>query len=199
MIKNKIIVFTLLIAFLLVIFLKLADDNKSEGGAMLVDWFKKVDVHLCPEVKGRIVYQGEPVEGLKVLRQLVYNDLDVIKDEVITDVNGEFYFSEKNIKLAKRKLGFQYRATHQIISIIDKEKKYRLWDKDHQYRLWEVTQPETSPIPNFMDKLKNMRCDLDNPEVIFDFAYDEKMAVDDYYHYYGLTICRWDSDFSIRN
>ena len=53
--------------------------------------FKKYDVHLCPEVKGRILDHGKPVEGLVVKRWLFYVDEINRCSEVVQNYFFDFF------------------------------------------------------------------------------------------------------------
>lgn len=172
--------------------------GNDKGNAMLDYFFKKIDVHLCPEVKGRIVNNGKPVAGLEILRQLAFNDFDIIKDTTYTDKNGEFNFSEKNIRLPKRKISIAANVTNQVIIIIDRKKQYRTRDKDIYYRLWQVSKGGINRKKSFSKKLSQLNCELTNKEVYFLFEYNKNLTQEPKYNYYGTSICRWQEDFLIR-
>ena len=145
--------------------------------------FKKYDVHLCPEVKGRILDHGKPVEGLIVKRWLVYVDEIEREDSVITDENGEFYFPEKNIKSKLPGRAFVESFTEQVIYVEHQQENVPLWDATILGRF---------PDSAFSKKLKQLNCDLKDPSVEFSFEHPTGGR-----RHYARSICRWNEDFRI--
>lgn len=174
----------------------------AEGSSMLAiikGLFAKETIHLCPEVKGRIVLDGKPVEGVEILRQLAYNDDKLRKDTTYTDSNGEYYFPEVNIKRHPSRMSITHQQTRQVIIIVDEDKKYRKHIEDIYYRLWNVKHKGTKPTVSFTEKLGELNCDLSDPEVYFAFDNRQTLRNPNKYEYLnsGQTICRWQNNFKI--
>ena len=155
----------------------------SPVGASMFGLFKKYDVHLCPEVKGRILDHGKPVEGLIVKRWLVYVDEIEREDSVITDENGEFYFPEKNIKSKLPGRAFVENLTRQAIYI-----EYQ----GTKLPLWRATLFGYFKNSAFSKKLQDLNCDVNDPAVDFEFENPTGGL-----RHYANSICRWSDDFYI--
>ena len=145
--------------------------------------FKKYDVHLCPEVKGRILDHGKPVEGLEVKRWLVYTDEIEREDSSFTDANGEFYFPEKNIRSKLPGRWFVESLTTQVIYVQVNEGTIQLWN---------ATLLGRDPNSAYEKKLNSLNCDLKNPAVNFEFENPTGGK-----KFYARGICRWNDDFEI--
>ncbi|NMM42806.1 transthyretin-like family protein, partial [Pseudoalteromonas arctica] len=57
-----------------------------------LDKFGAYKVHLCPEVKGRLTNNGEPLANVKIERGLYFSDGKARKDNTYTDSQGNFNF-----------------------------------------------------------------------------------------------------------
>ncbi|MCG6202834.1 DUF4198 domain-containing protein [Psychromonas antarctica] len=90
-------------------------------------FLKKYDVHLCPEVHGRITLEGKPLPGLDVYRSLTYGDDDELLEKELTDADGRFSFPEKNIRSRKPGSMFDESSIRQIIDVDYDGKRYLLW------------------------------------------------------------------------
>ncbi|WDE05161.1 hypothetical protein SG34_028350 [Thalassomonas viridans] len=168
----------------LLIFLILSIATITKGMADMFGFFKKYDVHLCPEVKGQIFNQGKPLAGEKIIRYLSYVDYKDRFDHTFTDEEGRFSLPEVNIR---SKLPGNFLVEHntlQIIYIEQNKKKYTLWNSS-----LEGYEPKAA----YARKLSSLNCDLTSPDVSFEFANDQNPQRP---HYAG-SICRWDKDFKI--
>ncbi|MDI4652471.1 MULTISPECIES: DUF6795 domain-containing protein [Pseudoalteromonas] len=145
--------------------------------------FKKYDVHLCPEVRGRILDNGIPVIGLTVQRWLGYTDEVEREDLTTTDESGHFYFPEYNIRSKLPGRLFVENITHQAIYIDYKNKRLPLWQAILEGR---------EPIAAFNIKLNSLNCDLKSEIVDFEFKHANPNRM-----HCARSICRWSSDFSI--
>ena len=143
--------------------------------------FKKYDVHLCPEVKGRILDHGKPVEGLEVKRWLHYVDEIEREDRTFTNSNGEFYFPEKNIRSRLPGRMFVENLTRQSIYIELNNEKLPLWHSTLRGRFTDTA---------YSKKLNSLYCDLKNTAVNFEFENPSGGM-----EYYARSICRWNDDF----
>lgn len=116
-------------------------------------WFKKYDVHLSPEVQGKITLNGKPLSGIKVFRELDYDKS--YNDEAITNEQGQFYFPEKNIKSRLPGNKLDQSTIRQVISLDYQSKTYVLW---------YTSTPSIEPHATFKNLLKALNCDLTSPE-----------------------------------
>lgn len=150
----------------------------TEAGTTMFGLFKKYDVHLSPQVYGVITNSGEPVAGIKVFRGLTYGDDKELIDETLTDEQGRFSFSEKNIR--SRKPG----------SMFDESRVRQLIDVDYQgkqFLLWGTIMIGIEPNAALSEKLSQLSCDLNNSEEYFEFKSVEYPNVS-----HGVqSICRW--------
>ena len=140
--------------------------------------FKKYDVHLCPEVNGRIIFQGNPVSNIEVFRSLTYGDDDEILDKALTDAGGFFSFEEKNIRSRKPGSMFDESSIRQVIDFDYQDKRYLLWGG------LALGIERNALITN---KLARLECDLSSQEEYFEFS-----STDDPSVVLGVqSICRW--------
>ncbi|WP_351011874.1 DUF6795 domain-containing protein [Shewanella sp. S1-58-MNA-CIBAN-0166] len=145
---------------------------------------KKYDVHMCSEVKGRILLDGNPVYGTQILRDLSYVDDVVVTDETETDRDG--YFSMPAVTITSKKPGdmFVHDVVMQHINVLYDGVTYKLWNT----RLLGI-----EPFAEVEAKLKSLNGDLANSEVQFTFPNKQNPNLE----FDGESICRWDNDFEI--
>ena len=182
--KKKKLIFPLIACLFLLLLTLFTVIFPTEGMADMFGFFKKYDVHLCPEVKGQILNQGKPLAGEKVIRYLSYVDQKARYDHVITDDQGRFILPEVNIR---SKMPGNFMVEHNTLQII-----YIEQDKE-KYTLWNSNLPGYKPVAAYGRKLSTLNCDLSSPDVSFEFANDKHPQRP---HYAG-SICRWDEDFTI--
>ena len=139
---------------------------------------KVYDVHLSPEVRGRITHDGKPMAGLEVFRELTYGSDKSIIESMLTDDEGRFSFPEKNIR--SRKPGNML-ATTPIRQIVDLEYK------GERKILWYTTDFDIIPIHGKSQRLEHLNCDLSNSEEVHKF---ESLELSDH-TYMVSSICRW--------
>ena len=144
---------------------------------------KKYPVHLCPEVRGEIVQKGTAIAGLEVLRGLTYADNVERVDSTVTDAQGHFLLPEIIIESKLPGDIFVESRTRQII-IAKKSAQ--------DYLLWGGILHGIEPNEAFNIKLSTLRCDLDSPEVNFEFynKLNPKLP------FTAQGICRWEQDFT---
>ena len=121
--------------------------------ADMFSWFKKYDVHLSPAVQGSITFDGKPLAGIKVFRELDYDKS--YNDEAVTDELGRFNFAEKNIKSRQPGNKLDQSTIRQVISL------------DHQgktYVLWYTSTPSIAPHATFQRLLAALHCELTTAE-----------------------------------
>ena len=152
-------------------------------GQPMFGLFKKYDVHLCPEVKGKVLDNGEPVSNLTVHRWLCYTDEVEREDSAITNIKGEFYLPECKIRSKLPGRAFVESITNQLIYIEH---------KDEKIPLWQAVLEGRQPLEAFNYKLEALNCDLSNPIVTFEFKSDFSQRT-----YSARGICRWENDFQI--
>lgn len=138
--------------------------------------FDKVEVHLSPEVRGVVTLAGEPLSGIRVYRTLDYDR--EYKDWAVTDDEGRFWFSEKNIKSRRpNQLGDETRV-RQVIGL------------DYQgenYLLWYSVPGGITPRQAISERLANMTCELSMPEI--EQVFENKEHPD--FSHSVFSICRW--------
>lgn len=150
--------------------------TSSQVMADMFGLFKRYDVHLSPEVQGRITLDGKPMSGLKVYRELFYEKRHV--DTATTGSDGSFSFPEKEIKSSAP--GKLFGETHvtQVITV------------DHQdetYLLWRTSTSRIKPSAEITKKLESLNCDLKTPEELHHFP----MAEHPSFTHDVSSICRW--------
>ncbi|WKE65110.1 hypothetical protein PVT67_15815 [Gallaecimonas kandeliae] len=119
---------------------------------------KKEVVHLTPKVQGRVTHEGKPLAGLEVLYTLTYGEDQTISTK--TDGDGYFQFPEKTIESRRpHKLFDESRVFQEM---------YVRWN-NQTYTLWYTVLPGITSEKVVEDKLKNLDCDLINPEKEYHF------------------------------
>ena len=76
---------------------------KVEAGVF--GWLRGTEIQWSPEIHGVIAENGKPVSGLKVVRELHYED-DKFDDSTVTDHEGRFSFPRKTLRT--RRVLFDY-------------------------------------------------------------------------------------------
>ncbi|PLT26159.1 hypothetical protein CXF89_06750 [Pseudoalteromonas sp. MelDa3] len=121
-------------------------------------FFNKQDVTLSLPVKGRLLNNDEPQQGIKVTRELIYGDTYI--DEAISDSNGYFYFNERTIRSSKPSNMFFNSSLLQSIYIENK--------KDEDSILWYATIQFTEEQALLSDILNNFECELSEAAITYD-------------------------------
>ncbi|WP_231609385.1 MULTISPECIES: transthyretin-like family protein [unclassified Pseudoalteromonas] len=129
-----------------------------QGYADMFGFFNKQDVTLSLPVKGRLLNNGEPQQGVKVTRELIYGDTYI--DEAISDNNGYFYFDNKTIRTSKPSNMFFNSSLLQSIYIENK--------KDEDSVLWYTTIQFTEEQALLSDILNNFECELSEEAITYD-------------------------------
>ncbi|TDT44365.1 hypothetical protein DES49_0467 [Halospina denitrificans] len=153
--------------------------TSSQVMADMFGFFKRYDVHLSPEVHGRITLNGTPLEEVQVSRELTYGKEYL--DRTTTDVNGRFYFAEKNIRSGIPGKLFNETRNRQVI-VADYE--------GEKYLLWHTVTDSIEPHETLTQLLKSMDCELSNPEKLQHFERHENPSFTHNIH----SICRWSED-----
>lgn len=148
----------------------------SQVMADMFGFLKRYDVHLSPEVHGRITLDGEPMAGLTVYREMFYEKRRV--DTTNTDSDGFFNFPQKDIKSSAP--GKLFGETHvtQVITVDYKEETYLLW---------RTSTSRIKPSAEITKKLGSLECDLTMPEKLQHFP----MAEHPSFTHDVSSICRW--------
>ncbi|KAA1154016.1 hypothetical protein EU510_09305 [Pseudoalteromonas sp. FUC4] len=121
-------------------------------------FFNKQDVTLSLPVKGRLLNKGEPQQGVKVTRELIYGDTYI--DEAISDNNGYFYFDNKTIRSSNPSNMFFNSSLLQSIYIGNKQ--------DEDSILWYTTIQFTEEQALLSDILNNFECELSKEAITYD-------------------------------
>lgn len=141
-------------------------------------------VHLCPEVKGQISDHGKPLANVKIERLLSFSDGKYVEDHAFTDKNGAFSLPEVNIRSGQPAVPFAEIFTSQAICFTYQKNEYCLWGATHSsFKFRE----------EYAAKLKSLKADIANKEVLFKFH--NKIEPD--YKFKALSICRWEQDFEV--
>ncbi len=122
--------------------------------------FKRYDVHLCPDVSGVVLYQGQPVEGLTITRSLTYYYGKEQLDHTVTDAEGRFSFPEVNIRSSKPGSMFDVSRTYQEIKTNYENQEHRLW-----FSVFHGIENRAE----YVEKLTTLTCELTNEAVKFSF------------------------------
>ncbi|WP_235937494.1 DUF6795 domain-containing protein [Marinobacter caseinilyticus] len=147
-----------------------------EVNAGMFGFFKQYNVHLSPEVKGRITINGTSIPDIEIERILDY-DQEYI-ETTRTDQHGRFYFPAKNIKSSRPGKLLDESRIRQVIGL-----SYQ----GQRYLLWYTTTSSLVAEQVLVEKLNNLSCDLANPEKRHEFRIHENPS---FYHVI-LSICRW--------
>lgn len=130
----------------------------SEVSAGMFGFGKKYDVFLCPEVKGSISIDGEPVEGLTIMREVIYDEAYV--ETVETKEDGSFYFPPLSARSSTPGKAFDETRNRQVLVTEYQGEKYLLW-------LYVTEAVEEEPV--IVEKLSKLDCDLGDEERIYHF------------------------------
>ncbi|MDN3384008.1 hypothetical protein QL995_15305 [Pseudoalteromonas sp. APC 3358] len=129
-----------------------------QGYADMFGFFNKQDVTLSLSIKGRLLSNGEPQQGVTVTRELIYGDTYV--DEAISDSNGYFYFNNKKIRSSKPSNMFFNSSLMQSIHIKNKNTDDSV--------LWVLNTLFTEHQGLFADNLSNLECELAEEPITYD-------------------------------
>lgn len=148
----------------------------SEVSAGMFGFGKKYDVLLCPEVKGSISINGQPVEGLTIMREVIYDDPHVETAETRED--GSFYFPPLNVRSSTPGKAFDETRTRQVLVTEYQGEKYVLW-------VYATDAIEEEPV--IAEKLSNLNCDLSNEKTQHHFQIPDHPS----FTHNIISICRW--------
>ena len=155
-----------------------------ESFKKLGNYFGAYKVHLCPEVKGQVSENGQPLINAKIERLLCFSDGKYVEDFAYTDDKGYFSLPEVNIRSNQPAVPFAELFTSQIITLIHEGTKYILWTS----RL-----SGTKYRHEYAKKLSCLKADISDEEVSFFFRNDEVEG----YKLSAGGIARWDEDFEV--
>jgi hypothetical protein len=176
--KFKLLNFKAASVFMVVLVSFLLFLSSTQAASDMFAFLKKYDVHLCPEVHGRITLKGKPLPNIEILRGLTYGDDDELIDKVMTDEQGVFSFSEKNIRSRRPGSMLDESSTRQVININYNNKDYLLWyTRERGINYNKV----------IADRLQKLNCDLTNSEEEFELSNLEDPRLEYFVH----SICRW--------
>ncbi|PKM18364.1 MAG: hypothetical protein CVV11_13665 [Gammaproteobacteria bacterium HGW-Gammaproteobacteria-15] len=131
----------------------------QQVNADMFSWFKKKELQLSPTVQGQILLHGQPVKGITVLRDLNYGD-ELYTDRQVTGSDGHFSFPAKNIRVKD--------------SMFDTDVRHGLFVEQGSEitRIFSISNLNTLDFKSFNTLLKNMTCELSNPELGYDLEPD---------------------------
>lgn len=137
---------------------------------------KKVDVFLCPEVRGQITMNGEPLSGVRVMREVAYDD--ELIDYAVTSSSGVFTFGELHTRSRTPSKSFDETRTVQAITAEYDNK---------QYLLWAYATDSISEEALISGRLGSLKCELSDEEIYHHFPRPDSSHLT--YNVKGL--CRW--------
>ncbi len=139
---------------------------------------KKYDVHLSPAVNGRLTKDGQPLAGIKVVRDLHYDKSHI--DSTTTDADGKFGFPAKSIRSSLP--GGIFTQETRVIQTINAELS------GQSYLLWDTGQHGIKENPELAIRLKQLSCELNSDEVVYYVPNPQSKIGSEH----GITtICRW--------
>ncbi|WDE10236.1 DUF6795 domain-containing protein [Thalassomonas haliotis] len=127
--------------------------------------FKRHEVEMSPEVRGRITNGDKPVAGIEVVRSLMYEGYEKGKEQkeyALTDTKGRFSFEKRIIK--SQLPGDMFGANMPVMQSIYIEKDDPKDQDDHYYFLWSTSKSWRS-IPPLSELMLQLNADLQNKEV----------------------------------
>lgn len=145
----------------------------------MFDFLKRYDVHLSPEVRGKITFEGTPMADLEVYRTLYYGKEYI--DKTLTDSEGAFHFPAKDIKSGLPGKLLDETRVRQVVGVH--------YEGDN-YLLWYTVLGGITPRGNLAEKLGSLACELTTPEKEHVFENYEKPS----FPHGVFSICRWDRD-----
>ena len=155
------------------------------GCAVNADMFglfaKKYDVHLSPAVQGRLTKDGQPVVGVKVVRDLNYDKSFI--DKTTTDADGQFSFPAKSIRSSLP--GGIFTQETRVIQTINAELS------GQSYLLWDTGQHGIKENPELAIRLQQINCELSEKLVIYYVPNPDPVWSKAGQEYGITTICRW--------
>ena len=80
-----------------IVMLSLLFFSNTSAEAGVFGWFKKIEVHVSPEIKGAVMLHGKPQANMQIKRGTFFED-SWSWDSTRTDAEGHFYFAEKVIQ-----------------------------------------------------------------------------------------------------
>ncbi|WDE11271.1 DUF6795 domain-containing protein [Thalassomonas haliotis] len=149
--------FQLLIAIILLLLIILL--LKPQEVQAMFGIFKRYDIEMSPEVRGRITDGGKPVVGMQVARSLSYEGYQKGKEQLehtITDTDGRFSFKPLMVKSRlPGDLFGQNMLIWQAVYVERSEQLYHLWST---HKIWH-------PVKPLSDLLVQLECDLQDKKV----------------------------------
>lgn len=137
---------------------------------------KKHSILLSPEVHGKVMLDARPLVNITVYRELFYEKRFL--EETRTDSNGSFYFPERITRSnAPGKLFGETHVTQLIAAEVDSQ----------MYILWSTSTTNIHGPATIREKLSQLICDINNPEVL---THLENQETPQFTHNV-TTICRW--------
>ena len=155
-----------------------------ESFKKLGNYFGAYKVHLCPEVKGQVSENGQPLINAKIERRLRFSDGKYVEDFAYTDDKGGFSFPEVNIRSNQPAVPFAEIFTSQSLLLTHKSKEYCLWG---------ARLPGFSFREEYAKKLGQLVADISSDKIIFKF---ENTKVEGH-KFEAVSIGRWNKDFEI--
>ncbi|CAD2223937.1 conserved exported hypothetical protein [Pseudoalteromonas sp. 3J6] len=148
----------------------------TQAYADIFGFFNKQSFVLSAPMKGQLLDKGQPVANAKVVRALTYGD--EYKDEVITDDNGFFTFTEKSIKTSK--------PTNMLDNESLVQHVYLENGTPERVVLWYITVSMHEGSDTLKNLLANLECDIAEEPQTYDIPIEE--APEHFFTIYGACI-----------
>ncbi len=148
----------------------------STVGAMVVEasgmsLFKGEKVCVASAFEGQLFFKGQPLSGVKVVRQFKWKDEKGVSEDIITDENGKFGFPT-HWDVLRRVLPSQFIVSQEIFVYHGSEK----------VQIWGAGKMTKGEYDEFNGKPYNLTCEIT----------EEVRRVDLEVGFVG-TNCRWET------
>jgi len=143
--------------------------------AGIFGFLKKYDVKLFPPVEGRLLQNGEPLEGVEIVREAAYDDVET--ETTVTVTGGRFSFPRWITKSNTPGKPLAEVRLRQVVAA-----KYR----GEYYLLWHHTTDQITQEPVITDLLGRLDCDIVNEQADYYFPIPDSPGFE---HIIG-SICR---------
>ncbi|MCF8777174.1 hypothetical protein LZU85_00040 [Vibrio sp. IRLE0018] len=121
---------------------------------------------LSPEIRGKIVLNGESFSGLKIERTIIYNG--VLTDEATTNEDGYFFFNSVEPEKKHKQSNLQDIRVQVIV---------RTNISNNDITIWQSKLHTFSPSNVIVASLGNLYCNLTNPLKVYTYSETEEEPV----------------------
>lgn len=147
----------------------------TEAYADMFGFLKKHDVELFPIVEGQLFQNGEPLEGVEIIREATYDDVET--ETTVTGVSGHFAFPRWRARSDTPGKPLVEARLRQVVAA-----RYQ----GEFYILWQYTTDQITPEPRIADLLGRLDCDIANEQADYYFPISDRPGLE---HIIG-SICK---------